>query len=52
MLRRPVRLDMPGYETYEGGLPETLLWDCGKMAKVRDVMDSVSLISTMVVLLR
>ena len=41
LLRRPVRLDTPGYETYEGGLPETLLWDCGKLAKVRDVMDSV-----------
>ncbi|GMI16054.1 hypothetical protein TrLO_g1427 [Triparma laevis f. longispina] len=52
LLRRPVRLDTPGYETYEGGLPETLLWDCTKLAKVRDVMDSVSLISTMVVLLR
>ncbi|GMH55339.1 hypothetical protein TrST_g4665 [Triparma strigata] len=52
LLRRPVRLDTPGYETYEGGLPETLLWDCSKLAMVRDVMDSVSLISTMVVLLR
>ena len=39
LLRRPVRLNTPGYETYEGGVPETLLWDVGKLAEMRDVMD-------------
>jgi hypothetical protein len=52
LLRRPVRLDTPGYETYEGGIPETLLWDCKKLADMRDAMDAVALISTMVTLLR
>ena len=52
LLRRGVRLDTPGYESLDGGLPETLLWDAAKFAKVRDVLDTVTLISTMVVLLR
>ena len=52
LLRRPVRLDTPGYESYEGGIPETLLWDCKKLAEMRDAMDGVALVSTMVMLLR
>jgi len=52
LLRRPVRLDTPGYETYEGGIPETLLWDTKKLAVMRDSMDGVALISTIITLLR
>lgn len=73
LIRRNVRLDTPGYESIDGGLPETLLWDASKLAKVRrdwggggtslkhsptfatqvrDVMDTVTLISTLTVLLR
>ena len=52
LMRRGVRLDTPGYESIDGGLPETLLWDAAKLAKARDVADTVTLISTMVVLLR
>ena len=52
LLRRNVRLDARGYESVEGGLPETLLWDAKVLATTRDKLDAMCLVSTVIILLR
>jgi hypothetical protein len=52
LLKKPVRLDTPGYELTPNGLPETLLFDGKRLAKCRDSVDSIVLVATVTVLVR
>lgn len=49
LVQLPMRLDSPEAAAQ---LPETLAWDGGRLAKVRDMMDRIVLVATLVTILR